>query len=73
MALQLKTKCPTTGKTRFRTELDAKIVLSEIEKTAKKHRKMNHRETPCRVIRCQHCGHWELTSRSDRHLKIVRS
>lgn len=73
MALQLKTKCPKTEKTRFRTELDAKIVLAEIERTAKKHRKQSTRDTPCRVIRCEYCGYWELTSRSDRHLHLVKS
>lgn len=73
MALQLKTKCPETGKARFRTELDAKIVLAEIQRVSSKHRKQSTREVPCRVIRCQHCGYWELTSRSDRHLQIVRN
>lgn len=56
----MATKCDRTGKTKFKTELDANIMLSKIH-SKNSRRRCRGREEPTRSYQCEFCLKWHLT------------
>lgn len=59
-----KTKCRRTGKTVYRTKLDAELVRAKIVRGYKTHRKNPRAEEPVRSYRCEFCAGWHHTSQA---------
>ena len=59
MSRRKTSKCGVTGKIRYRSDIDAKIVLSEIQ-----HKDSSRRpKIETKVYNCPHCKGWHLTSK----------
>jgi len=55
--------CRRAGKTKFPTELEAKIALAGVQKNMSVFRKQKSRGSePTRVYQCEFCSQWHMTS-----------
>lgn len=66
LIIMARPKCYRTGgKTKFPTELDAKIALAGVQKNLSVHRRQKARgNEPTRVYQCEFCGQWHMTSQT---------
>lgn len=53
--------CDKTGKRKYRTSVDAQLIMARIGVINKRKRKQRFSEEPIRAYRCEFCGQYHLT------------